>query len=336
MPVGRLQWVPMKVMVTGGTGYIGAHTARLLKERGDQVIVVDDGVTGSSDRVAGMALETMDLAQTGSQGALTSLLREHEVDAVVHFAARKQVAESVSKPAWYYQQNVGGLAQLLMAMQDAGTSRLVFSSSAAVYGEANGVITEDFPTSPINPYGATKLAGEQLVQFSSRAWGLSASSLRYFNVAGAGQPELGDTMSLNLVSMAFDRIAAGAPPEIFGDDYPTADGTCVRDYVHVLDVAEAHLAVLDTLPTSPSCSTFNIGTGAGTTVREMVSAILRTSGSDFDPVVRTRRAGDPANVVANVDRMRQATGWVATRSLEQMVESAWQSRRYFASLTAQR
>lgn len=321
----------MRVMVTGGTGYIGAHTSLLLAERGDYVVVVDDGVTGSVDRVKGVPVEYVELADSHAPAALAQILREHAVDAVIHFAARKQVAESVALPAWYYEQNIGGLAHLLMAMQETETRRLVFSSSAAVYGEASGVIDESFATSPINPYGATKLAGEQLVDYAVRAWGLSAASLRYFNVAGAGRPELGDRVSSNLVSMVLDRIVAGENPKIFGDDYPTSDGTCVRDYVHVLDVAEAHLAVLDFLAPSAAYSTFNIGTGTGTTVREMVATISRISGNTLEPTIWPRRDGDPAHSVASVDRVRRETGWVATRDLEQMVGSAWESRKYFNS-----
>jgi UDP-glucose 4-epimerase len=321
----------MRVLVTGGTGYIGAHTSRLLAARGDYVLVVDDLVTGSTDRIPGVPVVELNMAN-GSAAQLETLMREHRIDSVIHFAAQKQVAESVEKPAWYYEQNVGSVAQLLLAMDAAEVHKLIFSSSAAVYGHASGAISEDAPTLPINPYGATKLVGEQLVSASSRAWPLRAASLRYFNVGGAGGPELGDTQELNLIPICFEQIAAGKPPLIFGDDYDTPDGTCVRDYVHVLDVAEAHLAVLDALPSEPRNTVLNIGTGVGTTVREMVDAILDVAGSDLSATVLDRRAGDPAAVVGVVDSIRDLTGWSARFTVADIVESAWASRQYFDSL----
>jgi len=318
----------MRVLVTGGAGYIGAHTARLLADRGDYVLVVDDLVTGSRERIAELPVVQLNLAN-GSAVQLAELMREHRIEAVIHFAAQKQVAESVAKPAWYYEQNVGSVAQLLLAMEAAEVSKLVFSSSAAVYGDASGVINETAPTTPINPYGATKLVGEQLITAAAHAWPLQAASLRYFNVGGAGAPELGDTQALNLIPICFEQIAAGKPPLIFGSDYDTPDGTCVRDYVHVSDVAEAHLAVLDALPAEPGNTVLNVGTGVGTTVREMVDAILAVSASDLPVVVVDRRVGDPAAVVGVVDGIQELTGWTARYSVEHIVESAWQSRQFF-------
>jgi UDP-glucose 4-epimerase len=322
----------MRVLVTGGAGYIGAHTSRLLAERGDYALVVDDLVTGSRERIPELPVVSLNIAN-GSAAQLESLLREHRIDAVIHFAGQKQVAESVEKPAWYYEQNVGSVAQLLLAMEAAKVHKLVFSSSAAVYGEASGAIAEDAPTHPINPYGATKLVGEQLISASSLAWPLRAASLRYFNVGGAGSPELGDTQALNLIPICFEQIAADKPPLIYGADYDTVDGTCVRDYVHVSDVAEAHLAVLDALPEQPGNTVLNIGTGVGTTVRQMVDAILYVSGSDLIPTVLDRRAGDPAAVVGVVDSIRELTGWSARYTVSDIVESAWLSRQYFESLS---
>jgi UDP-glucose 4-epimerase len=321
-------------MVTGGAGYIGAHTSRLLAERGDYVLVVDDLVTGSTDRIPGTPVIELNIAN-GSAVRLESLMREYSIEAVIHFAAQKQVAESVEKPAWYYEQNVGSVAQLLLAMEAAGVYKLIFSSSAAVYGEVSGLITEDSPTLPLNPYGATKLVGEQLVSAAAHAWPLRASSLRYFNVGGAGSPELGDTQALNLIPICFEQIAANKPPVIFGDDYDTIDGTCVRDYVHVSDVAQAHLAVLDALPQQPGNTVLNIGTGVGTTVREMVDAILRVTGSDLTATVLDRRAGDPAAVVGDVDSIRELTGWSARYTVSDIVESAWLSRQHFEAISAQ-
>lgn len=319
-------------MVTGGAGYIGAHTSRLLAGRGDYVLVVDDLVTGSRDRIPELPVVQLNIS-AGSSTQLAALMREHRIDAVIHFAGQKQVAESVEKPAWYYEQNVGSVAQLLLAMEDAGVMKLVFSSSAAVYGDASGAIGEDAPTNPINPYGASKLVGEQIITASSRAWPLRAASLRYFNVGGAGAPELGDTQALNLIPICFEQIAAETPPIIFGDDYETQDGTCVRDYVHVSDVADAHLAVLDALAAQPGNAILNIGTGVGTSVRVMVDSILATSGSELRPVTAARRQGDPAAVVGVVDAMRELTGWSARYTVADIVESAWESRRYFQALT---
>ena len=320
----------MRVLVTGGTGYIGAHTSRLLEARGDVVVIVDDLVTGTKDRVPTIPVVELDLA-TDCAGELAEIMRSQKIDAVIHFAGQKQVLQSLRKPAWYYAQNVASVAQVLLAMESAGVNRLVFSSSAAVYGDASGVIDEKSPTDPINPYGATKLVGKQLISATARAWPLRAASLRYFNVGGAGSPELGDTQALNLIPICFEQIAAGKPPLIFGDDYDTLDGTCVRDYVHVSDVAEAHLAVLDALPVQPGNTVLNIGTGVGTTVRQMVDAILQVSHSDLVATVLDRRPGDPAAVVGVVDSIRELTGWSARYSVEDIVNSAWQSRQYFES-----
>jgi len=320
-------------MVTGGAGYIGAHTSRLLAERGDYVLVVDDLVTGSADRIPGIPVVEINISN-GSAARLEALMRDHRIEAVIHFAGQKQVAESVDKPAWYYEQNVGSVAQLLLAMQAAEVHKLVFSSSAAVYGEASGAIAENAPTEPINPYGATKLVGEQMISASTLAWPLRAASLRYFNVGGAGSPELGDTQALNLIPICFEQIAAGKSPVIFGDDYNTSDGTCVRDYVHVSDLARAHLAVLDALALKPANTVLNIGTGVGTTVREMVDAILLATGSDLEAAVLERRAGDPAAVVGVVDAIHELTGWSARYSTDDIVSSALESRRYFEALNA--
>ncbi|CAO1652882.1 UDP-glucose 4-epimerase GalE [Salinibacterium sp. NG22] len=320
----------MRVLVTGGAGYIGAHTSRLLAQRGDFVLVIDDLVTGNRERIPGLPVVQFDIA-SGSASQLADLMREHRIEAVIHFAGQKQVAESVAKPAWYYEQNVGSVAQLLLAMESAGVAKLVFSSSAAVYGDASGAIGESAPTTPINPYGATKLVGEQLITASAQAWPLRAASLRYFNVGGAGAPELGDTQALNLIPICFEQIAAGKPPPIFGNDYDTADGTCIRDYVHVSDVADAHLAVLDALPQAPGNTVLNIGTGVGTSVRAIVDAILAVSGSDLPVEVLDRRAGDPAAVVGVVDGIHQLTGWRARYGVTDIVESAWQSRQYFSA-----
>jgi UDP-glucose 4-epimerase len=325
----------MRVMVTGGAGYIGAHVVRLLQQRGDEVVVVDDLATGNADRIDGATIIQLDLTTDRAVAILEASLRAHNVDAVVHFAARKQVAESVERPAWYYQQNIGAVANVLMAMRSEGVSRLVFSSSAAVYGKASssgesgvggGRLDEESPTHPISPYGETKLVGEWLVSSAARADGLSAASLRYFNVAGAGWPELGDTAVLNLVPMVFQQLERRRAPVIFGDDYDTPDGTCIRDYVHVLDVAEAHLATLDRLG-APGHRVYNLGTGVGSSVREVIDEILRISHRDLQPRVAARRSGDAARVVASVDRIYAEVGWQARLGMEEIVTSAWEAHQ---------
>jgi UDP-glucose 4-epimerase len=323
----------MTVLVTGGAGYIGAHVVRVLQERGDDVLIVDDLVTGIPERNPGVELVEMSLAQSSSVDALASLLTKHAVDAVIHFAARKQVGESMAKPAWYYSENVGGLANVLLAMERAHVDRIIFSSSAAVYGDARGDVPESAPRVPTSPYGETKLVGEWLLSTAIAAQGLDAISLRYFNVAGAGWPELGDKMALNLVPMVFERLDALESPRIFGDDYDTPDGTCVRDYVHVMDLAEAHVAALDALSTDAALAggrhrAFNVGTGKGTSVREMIDVILRVSGAPHAAEVVARRPGDPAMVTAEVAAIADQLGWRSSRTVVDIVESAWAAHQH--------
>lgn len=314
----------MTILVTGGAGYIGSHVARLLHERGDRVHIVDDLVTGIAERNPDIPLTRCDIAQSDSVGVLADLFRSESVDAVIHFAARKQVGESVARPAWYYAENVGGLANLLQAMDQASVRKIIFSSSAAVYGEANGLVAEDAMTVPTSPYGETKLVGEWLLKAAVNPQGLDAISLRYFNVAGAGWPELGDKMALNLVPMVFERLDVNESPRIFGDDYDTPDGTCVRDYVHVLDLADAHIVALDALQADQRRHrVFNVGTGTGTSVREMVDVILDVSGSNLEADVVERRPGDPARVIGIVDRIANELGWTSRRTVRDIVESAW-------------
>jgi len=312
----------MTLLVTGGAGYIGAHVVRSLLAAGHEVVVLDDLSTGRASVVpTGVPLVEADVRDSD---AVTVALREHAVDGVVHLAAKKAVGESVARPLHYYRQNVDGLLSLLESMQACGVGRMVYSSSASVYGtpESNPV-DEDMPLRPESPYGQTKVIGEWLVRDAATAWGLSFTSLRYFNVVGAGAPDIGDVSVFNLVPMALRAITAGEAPQIFGDDYPTPDGTCVRDYVHVVDVAQAHVAAVDHCRARPSTSVFNVGRGEGSSVREVLAAVTEATGRDVEPVVVPRRPGDPAAVVASADRIRAELGFVAQHDLRQMVESAW-------------
>jgi UDP-glucose 4-epimerase len=320
----------MTILVTGGAGYIGAHVVRLLLRRGAEVVVVDDLSTGSTARVGDVPLVEIDIAADVAVGKLTAAMHEHGVDSVIHIAAKKQVGESAQRPAWYYTQNVGGTANVLAAMQEAGVARMMFSSSAATYGLPDIVpgtlIAEDAEARPISPYGETKLACEWLIRAASAAWGLRSVNLRYFNVAGAGWNDLGDPGVFNLIPIVMKQVTEGQQPKVFGDDYPTPDGTCVRDYVHVLDLADAHLAALDYLDRDDDrlFDVFNVGTGTGASVRDVLVEVAAATGYDTSPEVVERRPGDPASLVADVTRIQQVLGWRAQDStLRAIVASAW-------------
>jgi UDP-glucose 4-epimerase len=319
----------MTVLVTGGAGYIGAHVVRLLQRRGNQVVVVDDLSTGSVGRIGDVPLVTIDIAADDGRDRLATTMSEHGVDSVIHIAAKKQVGESATRPAWYYHQNVGGTANLLLAMQRADVTKMMFSSSAATYGlpdlPAGSLIHEDAGNRPISPYGETKLVCEWMIRAAGPAWGLRSVNLRYFNVAGAGWDDLGDPGIFNLVPIVMRQLLTGEKPQIFGDDYPTPDGTCVRDYVHVLDLADSHLAALDYLDRADRpYDVFNVGTGTGASVIEVLGQVAESTGYSVEPVVIDRRPGDPASLVADVTRIQDVLGWKASNSdLTTIVESAW-------------
>ncbi|MET7366626.1 UDP-glucose 4-epimerase GalE [Streptomyces sp. NPDC005566] len=315
----------MTWLITGGAGYIGAHVAKAMTGAGERVVVLDDISTGIEGRLP--ADVPLVRGSASDRALLDRVLAEHGVTGVVHLAAKKQVGESVEKPLVYYRENVTGLAVLLEAVVAAGVRRFLFSSSAAVYGVPDTeLITEDTPCAPINPYGETKLVGEWLVRATGRAHSVSTACLRYFNVAGAAEPELSDTGVYNVVPMIFDRLTRGEAPRIFGDDYPTPDGTCVRDYIHVADLADAHLAVTRKLaePEFAGDLTVNIGRGEGVSVRELADLVGEVSGLPTKPVVEPRRPGDAARAVASATRMTEELGWTARRGVREMVESAWE------------
>lgn len=316
----------MSILVTGGAGYIGAHVVRLLQQRGEKVVVVDDLSYGSPTRIGDAKLVQLDVVSSGARKTLLQTLIDEDVTAVIHFAARKQVGESVEKPMWYYQQNVGGLANMMSAMRDAGVRQMIFSSSAAVYGQPDvPVVPEELAGKPINPYGETKMIGEWMMADCERAWGLRWIGLRYFNVAGSGWDDLGDPARLNLIPMVLERLAQGKHPAIFGSDYDTPDGTCVRDYIHVKDLAEAHLHALDYVTSGQEMEhhTFNVGTGQGTSVKEIVEGLRQVTGIDFEADEQPRRAGDPAQLIGDTTRIRVDLDWKAEYGVKEILESAW-------------
>jgi UDP-glucose 4-epimerase len=317
----------MNVLVTGGAGYIGSHMVKLLGERGHAVVVLDDLSTGHRDSVRSGRFVQGDIGD----GALTrSLLEAGKIQAVVHFAGSSLVAESVADPEKYRRNNLENTRALVAAMRAAGVDKLVFSSSAAVYGEPKHVpIEESHPTEPLNPYGESKLAIERAL---GQAQGLRHVSLRYFNAAGADPGgALGERHDpeTHLIPIAL-QAASGrrAAVSIFGSDYPTRDGTCVRDYVHVSDLCEAHLLALDWLERGGEKESLNLGTGAGATVLEVIEEVRRQTGRDFAVKREVRRAGDPASLVASRARAERILGWHPQRSeLATIVQDAWRWER---------
>ena len=316
----------MKVLVTGGAGYIGSHMVKQLVDSGAEVTVLDDLSTGHADAVVGGHFVRGDI---GDVRGTAALLASRGIEAVVHFAACSLVAESVADPLKYYARNVGGTLALLQAMREAGVERIVFSSTAAVYGEPQRLpIDEAHPTQPLNPYGSSKLAIERLLGECSAAYGLRAASLRYFNAAGAdpgarlGERHDPETHLIPLVLQA----AAGRRPgiSVYGTDYPTRDGTCVRDYIHVSDLCVAHLRALEWLGAGGRYDCFNLGNGDGATVLEVIDAARRVTGKNFSVNVAGRRSGDPAALVADSAKARRVLGWQpAHTDIETIVRDAW-------------
>lgn len=319
----------MKWMLTGGAGYIGAHILRALHDQGHDVVVLDDLSTGLRRKVSeGVPFVEASILDTDR---VTRALTDHRVDGVIHLAAKKSVGESVEQPHMYFEQNVQGTMALLDAIKAADVHHLVLSSSAAVYGSPDvDAVTEDTPTMPINPYGQTKLAQEWLVRdLSESGYDLSWVALRYFNVAGAGADDLGDTGVFNLIPMVLRALDDGQAPQVFGDTYPTPDGTCVRDYIHVQDLAEAHVAAVTQAERGGRTDIYNVGRGMGFSVLDVLNAVRSAMGSDFAHEISAPRAGDPASLVAAVNRIHSELGWQAQRDLADMVTSAWSAWQAF-------
>ncbi|WGL53073.1 UDP-glucose 4-epimerase GalE [Nocardioides sp. BP30] len=317
----------MTWLVTGGAGYIGSHVVAALQEAGMAPVVVDDLSSGLRQFVP----DDVPLVEaTLLDGEVVErTLREHEVEGVIHLAGFKYAGVSVQRPLHTYAQNVQGTATLLEAMLRTGVDNLVFSSSAATFGSPDvDLVTEQTPTHPESPYGESKLIGEWLIADVARAHGLKHTSLRYFNVVGSGSPRLYDTSPHNLFPLVFDALAKGETPRINGDDYPTPDGTCVRDYVHVADLARSHVVAARKLLAGEALEpVYNLGSGEGVSVRQIMDTIREVTGIDFTPTISPRRPGDPARIVASGELATRDLEWRMRHDLRAMVASAWEARQ---------
>lgn len=313
----------MKLLVTGGAGYIGAHVARRLLESGREVVVLDDLSTGFRSFVPDGA--------TFVEAGLADLTPEDlaGIDGVVHLAALKYAGLSVEEPLRFYRNNVEGMRALLDAMVGAEVWKLVYSSSCSVYGTpADEYVVEATPVGPESPYGETKLIGEWLAAAVARVHPLRHTSLRYFNVVGSGYDDVYDDSPHNLFPKVFRALDAGEPPLVFGTDYPTPDGSCIRDYIHVGDLADAHVLAAARLEEGAGLQpAYNIGTGTGASVLEVIDAVRRVLGRDVEPRIEPRRPGDPARIIADGSLARDDLGWVARHDLDDMVRDAWAAWR---------
>jgi UDP-glucose-4-epimerase GalE len=313
----------LTVLVVGGAGYIGSHAARALRRSGHEVLIYDNLSTGYARLADGFEFIQADIADSKT---LAAALRR--VDAVMHFAAHAYVGESVENPRKYFRNNVEGGLTLLNTCADCGVRKVIFSSTCAVYGVPVKVpITEDNPRDPVNPYGVTKLVFERALEAYDQAYGLRFASLRYFNAAGADESgEIGELHEpeTHLIPAALEAVIGVRPQlEVFGTDYPTPDGTCVRDYIHVNDLAEAHVLALKHLEQGGPSVAVNLGTGRGTSVKEILEGVEKATGKPVPRRVGPRRAGDPPALVADPSRAQQLLNWKAKRSLDDIVASAW-------------
>jgi UDP-glucose 4-epimerase len=317
----------MTWLVTGGAGYIGAHVVRALIAEGIGTVVLDDLSSGHEGFVPAEARFVRGSILDGDLVLRT--IDEHEVTGVIHVAGFKYAGVSVQRPLHTYEQNVTGTAVLLAAMQEGGVDRIVFSSSAAVYGTPpTDLVTEETPKSPESPYGESKLIGEWLLRDQGVAVGLRHTSLRYFNVVGSGDPLVCDTSPHNLFPLVFQALVEGRVPRINGNDYPTADGTTVRDYIHVADLAVSHVAAAKRLDAGESLEpAYNLGSGDGVSVGEIMSTVAEVTGIRFTPEIAPRRSGDPARIVATGELAARDLDWRMRHTLRDMVQSAWDSTR---------
>jgi UDP-glucose 4-epimerase len=317
--------MPRKILVTGGAGYIGSHTVRLLLEQGYDVAVVDDLSKGYRHNVPPDRLFQLNLRETS---ALAELMRQTRPEAVIHFAAFIAVGESMREPARYFSNNVCGSLSLLDAMVRNGVHHMVFSSTAAVYGNPNSSpIQETFPIRPVNAYGESKVMVERLLHWFDEVHHLTSVCLRYFNASGA-DPEgsLGEEHEpeTHLIPLILRAVTTGEPITVFGDDYPTPDGTCIRDYIHVNDLAQAHILSVEYLLNGGASEQFNVGTGTGHSVLEMIRAVEEVTGRKVPYVVGPRREGDPSALVAASEKLRTRLGWTPRHTdLRTIVDHAW-------------
>ncbi|HHY45230.1 MAG TPA: UDP-glucose 4-epimerase GalE [Firmicutes bacterium] len=313
------------VLVTGGAGYIGSHTVKALLDAGYDVVVFDDLSRGHPEFIPGVRLV---IGELSDERALADLFSENDFDAVLHFASESLVGESVRNPDKYFRRNVTGGISLLSAMVKAGVKKMVFSSSAAVYGDPESVpIPETAALRPVSPYGESKAFFEKALGWYDKAYGLKSVSLRYFNAAGADPSgRLGEEHDpeTHLIPLVIHAVLTGEPITVFGNDYPTPDGTCIRDYIHVTDLAEAHVLALKALSEGLETTAMNIGTGTGFSVMEIIKAVEDVSGRKVPYTVGERRQGDPAVLIAECARARDTLGWVPTHSsLREIVQTAW-------------
>ena len=314
-----------KILVTGGAGYIGSHTRYFLEKNGHTTVVLDSLERGDSRAVPAGLLRQVDLRDASK---VKQLLRDEKVDAVIHFAAYMSVGESTERPELYFANNVCGSLSLFDAMLEAGVKCLVFSSTAAAYGIPNKVpITEDEPYAPINPYGESKVMVEKILGWLDKYRALRSIRLRYFNACGA-EPESGlgerHEPETHLIPLMLRAVQTGKPVTLFGDDYPTPDGTCIRDYIHVSDLAEAHIVAVEHLLKGGASDTFNVGTGAGQSVKEVLAAVERVTGKKAPHTIGPRREGDPPSLVADSTKLQKTLGWKPKRAdLDGIVRDAW-------------